>query len=298
MRGAGVVLLVGGLLVGSASCGPGRAERIVIGSKNFTEQIVLAEMLAQQIETRPGPPVGRKVNLGGTMICHEALLAGAIDLYVEYTGTALTAVLNEPPAHDPSEVYNRVRAEYARRFALEWARPLGFNNTFAMVIRGEDARRLGLTTISETAAFARQWRPGFGYEFMERPDGFRGLIETYDLQFGSPPRTMELGLIYRALKEKKVDIVAGNSTDGVIAALDLVVLEDDRGYFPPYEAAPVVRVDSLGRHPRLRAALDELAGTISDQTMRRLNLAVDGGGRDVAEVAREFRRDLGLVPGP
>ena len=268
----------------------GRGDRVVVAGKNFTEQNILGEILAQQIESRTDLTVVRKFNLGGTLICHAGLMAGEIDIYVEYTGTALTAILGEPPSSDPQEVYELVRAAYARRFALEWLPPLGFDNSFALVIRGEDARRLNLRTISEAVVHARSWRPGFGYEFIERPDGLRGLEAAYNLRFGLPPRTMDLGLLYRALEEKQVDIVAGNATDGVIQALDLAVLEDDRHYFPPYEAAPVVRRATLERHPRLRAVLEELAGTVSPRTVRRLNYAVDGEGRDAAEVVREFRR--------
>jgi glycine betaine/choline ABC-type transport system substrate-binding protein len=263
-------------------------EAIVIGSKNFSEQVLLAELVAQHLEARMGVPIERKVNLGGTLICHQALRAGKIDLYVEYTGTALTAILDQKPSGDPAEVYRRVKEIYAQQFDLEWTEPLGFNNTFAIVVRGEDARRLGLKTISDAAAHAPEWRAGFGYEFMERPDGFAGLARTYGLQFGQPPRTMELGLLYRALKEKQVDFVAGNSTDGVIAALDLVVLEDDRKSFPPYEAAPVVRRATLARHPNLRGALAELGGKIDEVEMRRMNAAVDGEKRDPRQVAREF----------
>lgn len=285
-----LALLIGGLIAAHPGCRSRGDRPIVIGSKNFTEQVVLAEILAQEIEARADLSVERRVNLGGTLICHQALRAGEIDLYVEYTGTALTAILNERPSRDPAEVYGRVRAGYAGRFSLEWMKPLGFNNTFAMVVRGEDARRLGLKSVSDAAPHAPQWRAGFGYEFMERPDGFQGLAETYGLRFGRPPRTMELGLIYRALKEGQVDIVAGNSTDGVIDALDLVVLEDDRRYFPPYEAAPVVRQDALARHPRLREVLDSLAGTLTEEEMRRLNHAVDGERRDVKQVVEKFRR--------
>jgi len=289
-----VELLLIGLLLALPACRTSREARIVIGSKNFTEQIILAELLAQHIEARTGWKVERRANLGGTLICQQALRAGEIDLYVEYTGTALTAVLNEAPSKDPAEVLARVRAGYARRFGLEVMPPLGFNNAFALVIRGEDALKLHLRTISDVAPLAQHWRAGFGYEFMERPDGFRGLAETYHLHFHEPARIMELGLIYRALKEKQVDIVAGNSTDGVIAALNLAVLEDDRHYFPPYEAVPIVRSETLKRHPEVRAALGELAGKISDQEMRRLNYAVDGEHRDVAQVVRQFRAARGL----
>ncbi len=273
-----------------ASCGRERARRIVIGSKNFTEQVILAELVAQDIEQKTGLEVERRVDLGGTLICHQAVRSGQIDLYVEYTGTALTVVLGDPPLRDPTEVYRRVNSAYAERFGLEVTEPLGFNNTFAMVIRGEDARRWKIKTISDLSRHAPRWRAGFGYEFMERPDGFRGLAETYSLQFAAPPRIMELGLIYRALIENQVDIVAGNSTDGVISARDLVVLADDRRYFPPYDAVPIVRKETLERHPTLGAVLKGLAGKISEGDMRRLNYAVDGERRDVRQVASEFLR--------
>jgi glycine betaine/choline ABC-type transport system substrate-binding protein len=262
----------------------------VVGSKNFTEQIVLAELLAQVIRAHTAIEVDQRVNLGGTLICHQAILSGAIDLYVEYTGTALTAVLRETPSGNAAEVYGRVKRDYARRFHLEVGEPLGFNNTFAMVVRGEDARNLKLKTISDVAAVAPRWRAGFGYEFMERPDGFHGLAETYHLRFASPPQTMELGLVYRALQEKQVDIVAGSSTDGVIAALDFAVLEDDRHYFPPYDAVPVIRQVTLEKFPELQGALRELGGKISEDEMRRLNYAVEGGHRDVKTVVSEFIR--------
>ncbi len=289
------LVLVGLSALAVSACGPDRFDRIVVGAKNFTEQNILAEFVAQQIEARTGVPVERKLNLAGTLICHEALRTGQIDLYVEYSGTALTAILGLEPQSDPATVYALVRDAYADRFDLQWGDPLGFNNTFAIIVRGEDARRLGLRTISDTASHAPGWRPGFGYEFMERPDGYRGLIEAYGLTFGEAPRTMELGLIYRALKENQVDVVAGNSTDGVIEALDLAVLVDDRGYFPPYEAGWVVRRDSLRRHAGLDAALREMNGRIPEALIRRMNYAVDGQGRGLSEVAGEMRREAGLV---
>lgn len=272
-----------------AGCRAQQAGRIVIGSKFFTEQVVLAELLAQHIETRTGLHVERKSNLGSTQICHQALRAGQLDLYVEYTGTALTAVLGEKPAGDSAAVYQRVRQAYRERFGLEVTEPLGFENTFAMVVRGEDARREHWRTISDIASTAPRWRAGVGYEFLERPDGYRGWAERYGLHFAEAPRVMDLGLLYRALKEKQVDIVAGNSTDGLITALDLAVLEDDRHYFPPYDAVPIVREDALRRFPQLRAALADLAGKITAADMRGLNSAVDGEHRDVATVVREFR---------
>ncbi len=272
------------------ACGPGRQQTLVIGSKNFTEQVILGEMLAQHLEATTGLHVERRFYLAGTYICHQALLAGRIDAYVEYTGTALTAILKQPVESGPGNVYDKVKREYASRFDLEVMDPLGFNNTFAIVIRGETARRLHLHTLSEAAPYAAHWRPGFGYEFIERLDGYQGLVRAYHLTFGQPPRIMDLGLLYRALLEKQVDLVAGNSTDGLIAARDLAILGDDKHYFPPYQAVPMVRRETLKRHPEVREGLNELAGKISDEEMRRLNYAVDGEHRDLAEVVREFLR--------
>jgi osmoprotectant transport system substrate-binding protein len=267
---------------------------IVIGSKNFSEQALLAEILAQHLENKLHQPVIRRFYLAGSYICQQALLAGRIDAYVEYTGTALTAILHDPIQRDPSAVFQRVKREYRQRFGMEVMPSLGFNNTFAIVVRGEDARRLNLKTIDDAARYTLPWRAGFGYEFMERPDGYAGLAKVYGLKFDAPPRILDLGLLYRALLSDQVDIVAGNSTDGLIAARDLVILEDDKHYFPPYEAVPIVRPDSLNRFPGMNAAIEELAGKISDAEIRRMNYAVDGERRDIAEVAREFLKSKGL----
>jgi osmoprotectant transport system substrate-binding protein len=272
------------------SCGPSRENRIIVGSKNFTEQLVLGELFAQQIENKTHLTVERRFYLAGTYICQQAILAGRIDIYPEYTGTALTAVLKEKPEGNRAQVNDRVKTEYGRRFGLVVGPPLGFDDTFAIEIRGEDARRLKLRTISQAAAYTSQWRAGFGYEFMERPDGFKGLVATYGLRFAEPPRIMDLGLLDRALKDKQVDMIAGNMTDGLIPALDLFALQDDRHYFPPYEAVPVIRQDALTRHPELMAVVNQLAGKISDEDMRELNYAVDGEKRDVKVVVQEFRQ--------
>src|SRR5271170_4656801 len=270
------------------ACGPSRENRIVVGSKNFTEQLILGELIAQQIENKTHLPVERRFYLAGTYICHQAILGGRIDIYPEYTGTALTAVLKEMPSPDREKVYNDVKTNYAKQFNLEVGQPFGFNDTFAIEIRGEDARHLGLKTITQAAPYTPNWQAGFGYEFMERPDGYKGLAATYNLHFADNPRIMDLGLLTRALKNKQVDLIAGNATDGLIPALDLFVLEDDKHYFPPYEAVPIIRHETLTRHPQVRQALDDLAGKISDQEMRQLNYAVDGQHRDVKEVVREF----------
>src|SRR6266852_4649829 len=225
-----VFLLLLPLLLPIGGC-KRQGNRIVVGSKNFTEQLILGELFAQVIEARTHLPVERRFYLAGTFICHQAILAGRIDIYPEYTGTALTAVLKQQPSGDKQEVYRRVKQGYESKFGLSIGPPLGFDDTFAMVIRGEDARRLHLKKLSRAAAFTPQWRAGFGYEFMERPDGYKGLVASYGLRFAAPPRIMDLGLITRALKERQVDIIAGNNTDGLIPALDFVVLEDDHHYF-------------------------------------------------------------------
>ena len=284
-----VLRLAGGGTLALAGCRSARAHTLIVGSKNFTEQIVLGELLAQQIEAHTALRADRRFDLGGTLICHQALLAGQMDLYPEYTGTALTVILKEPPASDPAAVYQTVRDAYKSRFGLEVGPPLGFNNTFAIVVRGDDAARLHLRAISDLIPIAPKWRAGFGYEFMERPDGYPGLVKAYGLSFGSQPRIMDLGLLYRALQEKQVDVVAGNSTDGLIAALGLVVLEDDRHYFPPYQAVSVVRGVALEQHAGLREVLDALGGRISEDDMRRMNYALDGEHQDVTSVVRDFR---------
>ena len=282
------------------ACAPSHSDRIVVGSKNFTESYLLGEIIAQKIEaqhieSRTNLKVERRFYLAGTYICQQAILAGRIDVYPEYTGTALTAILKQPANSAKDVVYRQVKSEYERRFGLTLGPAFGFNDTFAMEIRGEDAQRLNIKTLSQAAAFAPQWRAGFGYEFMERPDGYRGLAATYGLHFAEQPRIMDLGLLARALKDHQIDLAAGNATDGLIPALDLFVLEDDRHYFPPYEAVPVVRVETLREHPEIGRALDELADKISDEEIQRLNYAVDGQHRDAKEVVHEFLKSKGLV---
>ena len=278
----------------ASSCKNPAQTKITIGSKFFTEQVVLAELLAQHIEAKTGIPVIRKANLGGTLLVHKALLAGDLDLYVEYTGTALTAVLDETPQGTSADVYHRVKKLYAEKFHLRVTEPLGFENTFAMVIRGADAKGMHIRRLSQLAAIAPQWRVGVGYEFLERPDGFPGLSKRYHLRFAESPKVMDLGLIYRALVDRQVDVVAGNSTDGLIDALGLEALEDDQHYFPPYDAVPIVREPTLERFPQLGAALADLGGTLSAADIRKLNYAVDGQHQDVAKVVRQFRVEKGL----
>ena len=272
-----------------------RERPITVGSKNFTEQVILGEIVAQHLEHRLARKVDRKLNLGGTLLAHQALVNGEIDLYPEYTGTALTAVLKMPPSGDPAAVVARVRAEYQARFRIEWLDPLGFNNTFAMVIRGEDARRDLIESLSEAARYRSGWTLGVGYEFQQRSDGLAGLLKAYSLPVRGPPQTMDLGLLYKALEQKQVTMVAGNATDGMLSVLDLVVLRDDKGYFPPYQCALAARAETLNGHPLLRQALNELAGQFSDVTMRKLNHQVDGEHRPVRDVAEQFLRERGLL---
>lgn len=276
------------------SCSPARSGHPVIGAKNFTEQIILGELLAQEIEAKSDLKVERRFYLAGSYICHQALVAGRIDAYVEYTGTALTAILKQPVDRDPDSVLRTVRRLYASRYGITVAEPLGFENTFALVMRGDDARRLRLTTLSEAANYTSKWHLGVGYEFEQRPDGLPGLSKAYGLSFASAPRTMELGLLYRALINHQVDMIAANSTDGQIQALDLNVLQDDKHYFPPYQAVPLVRDDALKRWPEIQSALTILAGKVTEEDVRTMNQAVDGQRRDPAEVVREFRIRKGL----
>ena len=269
--------------------GTTNGRRVVVGSKDFTESLILAELLAQTIESKTGVQVERQFELGGDLV-HRALVSGQIDAYVEYTGTAFTAILKHQPISDPRAVYEQVRRDYDEQFNCEWLKPLGFNNTFAILVRGDEARQLNLKTISDAAAYAPRWRAGFGQDFMSRADGYPGFARAYGLRFAEPPREMDLSLTYQALASRQVDLIAGNSTDGLIDRLGLVQLEDDRHYFPPYEAAPVFRRETLDRYPQIGEAVNQLAGKLTDAEMRRLNYAVDGDKRDVKEVVRDFLR--------
>jgi osmoprotectant transport system permease protein len=288
------VLLLPALLLGR----PGR-EAIAIGSKDFTEQLILAEVLAQRIEAHTGLPVRRELGLGSTLLCQEALRSGRIAGYVEYTGTAWSSLLQQPPATDtdPERLRQRVEALYGQRFGLRVFPSLGFENTFAVLVRGADARRLGLERLSQLAPLAPRWKAAFGYEFLNRPDGYPGLARTYGLRFAAPPLAMDLGLTYRALAQGQADLIAGDSTNGLIPTLGLQALRDDRHYFPPYQAVPVFQRSVLLRHPELVAAIEGLSGRISAERMRRMNAAVDLQGRSPAEVARQFLAEEGLLTG-
>jgi osmoprotectant transport system substrate-binding protein len=268
---------------------------IIVASKDFTEQDILGEILAQQIEDTTNLKVARRPRLGGSFVCHSAILAGKIDAYIEYTGTAFTGILKQPVINNPKVVYEKLKQAYSQQFKLEVMPSLGFENTFAMIIRGEDARRYNIQSLTQAAQYTPKWRGGFGYEFLEREDGFPGLAKTYGLKFSKPPQIMDLGLIYRALIQKQVDMVAGNSTDGQISRLGLVVLKDDKQYFPPYEATPIIRQETLKKYPQLKNAIAQLTGKISADEMRQLNYLVEGELQDIKEVVREFRKSKGLI---
>ncbi len=281
------------LLLTLTACDPPHGTRIVIGAKNFTEQVLLGELLAQQIEAT-GEKVDRRFYLAGSYIAHQALVSGRIDAYVEYTGTALTSILKQPLDHDAAHAFDTVQRIYAERYHVTVLPSLGFENTFAMVLRQSDAERLHVTKLSDLPAVAPHLRLGVGYEFEERPDGLHGMEQAYGIRFAGEPRVMDLGLLYRALANHQVDIVSGNSTDGQITAMNLRVLADNRHYFPPYQAVPLVRQDALQQHPRMRAALHQLSGKINETEMQAMNHAVEGDHRDPADVVREFRRSKGL----
>jgi osmoprotectant transport system permease protein len=291
-RSARVVALVtaaiaAAVVVPSALLASRSSGAIVVGSKNFTEQVILGELLAQAIERETGLPVSRRLSLGGTLICDRALLSGDIDVYVEYTGTALTAIFNQRPSTNSEIVFATVRDQYARS-GRTLLKPLGFDNTFAILVRGRDARELGLRTIDDAARQAPRWRAAFGYEFLERPDGYPGLAKTYGLRFLEAPHVMDLTLSYRALAAGQVDLIAGDATAGLIQGLDLVHLEDNRHYFPPYDAAPVARAEVLLRYPQVRRALEGLAGRISASDMQAMNYEADTLRQDPAAIARRF----------
>ncbi|HTW63654.1 MAG TPA: glycine betaine ABC transporter substrate-binding protein [Bryobacteraceae bacterium] len=280
------------VLTAIALTGCGARNHIVVGSKNFTEQLVLGEIIAQHIEARLHQPVERKLDLGGTLLAHQALLAGDIDMYPEYTGTAFTNVLKRSGVTDPAIVLEQVRAAYASNFHLDWLDPLGFNNSFAMTVRGDDARARHLKTLSDAAADRMGFVLGAGYEFLTRPDAYGALNRAYPIKWNAAPKSMDLGLLYQALEQKQVSMAAGNTTDGQLNKLDVTVLEDDKHVFPPYQACIVIREQTLAAYPNLRAILSELSGKISDAEMRNMNYEVDGEHRAPRDVAKEFLAKL------
>ena len=265
-----------------------------IGTKNFTEQLILGEMMAQVIEAKTDLKVLRRFNLGGTMICHGALLNGEIDLYPEYTGTGLVNVLKSPLLKSPRETLSFVRKAYADRFGLTWLEPFGFNNTYAITVRSKDARNLGLETISNLKKFKEDFKAGFTAEFAEREDGYPGLRKAYGFGFKTV-LDLDPSMMYQAVKTGEIDVICAFSTDGRIKTFDLTVLRDDRGFFPPYQATPVVSMSVLDRYPALEPALTLLKGRIDDQKMQHMNSAVDSEKQSVREVVAKFLQREGIL---
>ncbi len=289
------VLLVITLVFAYAGCTKKNEKKIVIGSKNFTEQVILGEMVSILLEKKTDLNVERKLNLGGTFICFEALKQGDIDLYLEYTGTGLTAILKMPVISDPQKVYNLVKEAYKKRFNLVWLKPLGFNNTYTLTMRGKQAEEHNTKTISDLAAWKDKFIAGFTHEFFERPDGYPNLIKHYGFEFTKKPREMDPGLMYIAIANEEVDIICGFATDGRILAFNLVTLKDDKDFFPPYWAVPVVRGETLNKHPEIAKVLNQLAGKINNAAMIEMNYKVDKKGEDSKKVATEFLHNIGLI---
>lgn len=269
-----------------ALCGCSRTGAVVVGSKNFTEQLVLGEIAAQQLERKLHIQVERKLNLGGTLLTHEAIVKGDIDIYPEYTGTGSSVVLKEKIPEDAVHAYMTVKDEYWRRFHLIWLPPLGFNDTFAMIVRSADGKRLSAPELS--AAGARSWRLGVGYEFLTRPDGLTKLNQLYGLHWDGTPRSMDLGLLYQALRQKEIDMAAGNSTDAPLTQRDFLMLQDDKKAFPPYSACYVIRKGLVDQQPQVELALTMLSNHISEETMRALNRRVEVEHQPVERVAKDF----------
>ena len=286
-----IVSLTLTLALALAACSTGK-QSIRVGSKNFTEQVVLGEIIAQHLEHRLQQKIERRLNLGGTLLAHGALLNHEIDLYPEYTGTALTAILKNAPDNDPARVLAQVRSEYASRFHVEWLDPLGIDNSFAMVVNGADARAKHMETLTDAALFPMGWALGVGYEFQQRPDGLAALDRTYHLHWTGSPQTMDLGLLYKALEGNQVTMIAANATDGLLSKLDLKVLADDKHAFPPYQVSIAASQDRLRKTPGMREALQELSGKFTNQTMQQLNYQVDGEHRPVSQLAAEFLKEM------
>ena len=285
-----ITLIIAGLIAFNYQQAPAK---IIIGSKNFTEQVILGELLAQHIENHTKLKVDRRFNLGGTFIAHEAVKAGKIAGYVEYTGTSFTTILKEKPISDPESVYKKVKEYYDQKLKLAVMKPLGFENTFAMIIRGEDAKKWQIKSLSEAGKYSPQMKAGFGYEFLERADGYPGLSKTYNLKFANI-KQMELGLMYQALKEKQVDFIAASSTDGLIPVLNLVILEDDKKYFPPYQAIPIFNQEILRKYPELTDTINQLGGKISTTAIQKMNYQVDNQSQPVEKVVSEWLKSQQL----
>lgn len=295
MAAVAIVLAAVAFITGCS--GQSSAPTVTVGSKNFTEQIIIGEIMAAMIDAHTDLEVERRLNLGGTMICHRALTRGEVDVYAEYTGTALTAILKQPVIADPDRAYDVVKEAYEATFGCTWLAPFGFNNTYTLTVRGDVAEQHELRSISDLESLASDLTAGFTAEFAVREDGYPGLRQAYGFGFGET-KDMDPGLMYKAIARGDVDVICAFATDGRIAAYDLATLDDDKAFFPPYYAAPVVRMDTLAAHPDLRRALEPLAGLLGDDTMRKLNLEVDENKREPDDVARDFLVSHQLIPAP
>jgi len=280
-------------LLGITACDSGE-KKVVIGSKEFTESVILREMMAALIEANSDIKAEQRF-LGGTLICFNALKNGEIDLYAEYTGSALVAIMEQKPMPDPQQVYDTVKTKFKEDYQLEWLSPFGFNNTYVLAMRRDHADTLGIKTISGLEAHKDTLKAGFTHEFIERPDGYPGLTQHYGFTMTQKPKGMDAGLMYKAVAGAEIDLISAFSTDGRISIFDLVMLQDDKQFFPPYYAAPIVQEDTLEKYPELREILGKLAGKIDDQTMAQLNYEVDEKQRSAAEVAKNFLTKHGLV---
>lgn len=276
-----------------SGCGGGN--KITVGSKDFGESIVLGEMLAQLIENKTDLKVDRKLNMGGTFVCFEAIKKGDIDVYAEYTGTALTAQLNMDVISDPEEAYRVVSDEFEEQFQIKWLDPLGLNNTYALGVTNDVYEEYGVETYSDLAAISKDLKFGSDHEFFDREDGFDGLVKMYNMEFNGEPRKMDISLKYQAIGDGDIDVTNVFATDGPIKKYNLKVLEDDKLFFPPYYASPIVRIDTLKEHPELEEVLNSLGGLIDDSTMTELNYRVDVEGEDISIVAEDFLRNKGLI---
>jgi osmoprotectant transport system permease protein len=250
-------------------------------------------MLVQRIENHTDLQANL-LHLRGTFLCHEALKSGEIDGYNEYTGTAWTAVLEQPPSSDMAAVYEGFKQMYKDKFNVRVLNPLGFQNTFAMVVRQEEAAKNNLVNISDIVPYSPKWKGAFGSEFLSREDGYPGLIKTYGIKLGQAPQEMDMGLLYQALADKKVDMVVGNSTDGLIPKLNLTVLKDDKQYFPPYQAVPIFKEETLTKYPEILTAIAPLAEAISAEEMQELNYQVDKEAKPVEQVVSDFFKTKNL----
>ena len=289
------ILIIALIVISVTMVGCSRKDTITIGSKDFSENMILGEMFAQIIEANSDIKVNRKLNLGGTFVCFEAIKNGDIDIYPEYTGTGLTAQLKMDVISDAEETYNIVSDEFDKQFKITWLKPLGFNNTYTLAVTKEVYEKYAVETYSDLATVSSELVFGAEHEFFDRQDGFDGLVEAYDMKFKGDPMKMNVALKYQAIGNGNMDVTDAFATDGAIKQYELKILIDDKGFFPPYYAAPIIRNKTLDKYPELKDTLNKLAGAIDDQAMTDLNYKVDVEGKDIAKVAKEFLQDKGFI---